>query len=187
MRAMKHQCSRESSLLLGRGQGGFTLLELMVTVTILGILVALAVPMFRETILNNRIVTQNNEFISGLNFARSEAIKRSDTVSVCASSNGTSCSASTSWSTGWIVFTDLNADGAVNAGIDTVLQVAPATTNGITISSPTFTYVRYTSSGMLNGTAGNFSLLKTGCTGLTARQIDVSVTGRVSTTKVACP
>jgi type IV fimbrial biogenesis protein FimT len=183
---MKHRQHEISIDLLGRDQRGFTLLELMVTITVLGILLGLSVPMFKETIQNNRIVAQNNEFISGLNYARSEAIKRSDTVALCPSTNGTSCTASTDWSTGWIVFNDLNADGALN-GAEVALQVGPATTDGITINSPTFQFIRYTASGMLSGAAGTFSLLKTGCVGLKARQIGVSVTGRVSTIKVACP
>jgi type IV fimbrial biogenesis protein FimT len=188
---MKHLQHEKSIQLLGRDQRGFTLLELMVSITVLGILLGLSVPMFRETILNNRIVAQNNEFISGLNYARSEAIKRSDTVSLCPSTDGATCAASTNWSTGWIVFADLNADGALNGaelGPTQPMQVGPATTDGITINSPTFQFIRYTASGMLlGGAAGTFSLLKTGCAGITARQIGVSVTGRVSTTKVACP
>jgi type IV fimbrial biogenesis protein FimT len=184
---MKHRRSAISSQLLGRSERGFTLLELMVAITVLGILLGLAIPSFRETIESNRIVAQNNEFVGSLHYARSEAIKRSDTVSLCPSTNGTSCATSTNWSTGWIIFTDLNANGALNSGIDTLLQARPATTDNITIGSTTFSFLRFSSSGMLVGTtAGTFSLLKTGCTGLKAREIGVSVTGRVSTKKVSC-
>ena len=76
----------------------------MVTVTVLGILLGLAVPSFTAAMRNNRIVAQNNEFIGALNYARSEAIRRSSTVSVCSSTNGTSCSTTSSWGTGWIFF-----------------------------------------------------------------------------------
>jgi len=191
MRPMKYRRLEKSIRLLGLGQRGFTIMELMLTILVLGILLGLSVPMFRETMLNNRIVASNNEFISGLNYARSEAIKRSDTVTVCPSTNGATCAASTNWSTGWIVFADLNADGALTGGElgpTQPMQIGPATTDGITINSPTVQFVRYSASGMLlGGAAGTFSLLKTGCTGNTARQIGVSVTGRVSTIKVACP
>ena len=50
-------------------------------------LLGLAVPSFLDTMRNNRLVAQNNEFIGALNFARSEALKRSDFVSVCASAD----------------------------------------------------------------------------------------------------
>ena len=187
---MKNRPSRERIHLLGHSQRGFTLLELMITITVLGILLGLAVPSFREAIQNNRIVSQNNEFITALNYARSEAIRRSDTVSVCSSANGTSCSTTTNWSTGWITFVDLNGDGNLN-GAEVVMQRGPPAMPNITVNSPaaggSLTNVRFSGNGMLSSTAGNFTLLKTGCTGLTARQIAVSVTGRVSTIKVACP
>jgi type IV fimbrial biogenesis protein FimT len=184
---MKHRQSGKSTQLLGHGRRGFSLLELMFALTVLAILLSLAVPTFSEVIQNNRIIAQNNEFISGLNYARSEAIKRSGSVSVCASADGATCAGNTTWSTGWIVFADLNSDGALN-GAEVVLQAGAATTDGIAITSPTLTSVRFTGAGRLPSAAaaGNFSLLKTGCTGLKARQIGVSATGRVSTTKVAC-
>ena len=72
---------------------------------------------------NNRIVSQNNEFIGALNYARSEAIRRSGSVSVCSSTNG-HLFGTTNWATGWIVFVDANADGTLNAsdGADALLQ-----------------------------------------------------------------
>lgn len=188
---MKNRPSTKRSHLLGRDQRGFTLLELMIAITVLGILLGLTIPTFREAIQNNRIVSQNNEFITALNYARSEAIRRSDTVSVCSSANGTACSTTSNWSTGWITFLDLNADGTLN-GAEVVMQRGPPAMPNITMNSPaaggSLTNVRFAGNGMLGTAAGGtFTLLKTGCTGLTARQIAVSVTGRVSTTKVACP
>ena len=107
----------------------------MITVTMIGILLGLAVPAFKEAIRNNRIVAQNNEFISALNYARSEAIRRSDTVSVCSSTNGTGCSTTTNWSTGWITFLDLNANGILD-GAEAVMQTSPPVMPGITLESP---------------------------------------------------
>ena len=76
---MKNRPYRNSTQLSGCRQRGFTLLELMVTVTVLGVLLGLAVPSFTAAMRNNRIVSQNNEFIGALNYARSEAIRRSST------------------------------------------------------------------------------------------------------------
>ncbi len=59
----------------------------MFTITVLGILLGLAVPSFMETMRNNRLIAQNNEFIAALNLARSEALKSSGPVSVCASAD----------------------------------------------------------------------------------------------------
>jgi type IV fimbrial biogenesis protein FimT len=186
---MKHLRSGKSIQLLGHGQRGFTLMELMVAVTVLAILLGLAVPTFRETIQMNRIVAQNNDFISTLNFARSEAIKRSDTVAVCPSTDGLTCAGAVAdWSTGWISFTDLNGDGDKN-GADIVLQAAPATTDNIVITTPAaLGFIRYNGSGMvLSAVASTFNVYETGCVGNKARTITVYATGRASTVTSACP
>ncbi|MCY1438175.1 Type II transport protein GspH [compost metagenome] len=87
----------------GIGQGGFTLTELMVTVSVIAILVAVAVPSFSDFVLRNRIKEYATDLASGLRIARSEALKRNAVVKVCASNNGTSCASSGGWEQGWIV------------------------------------------------------------------------------------
>lgn len=166
-------------------QRGFTLLELMTAITVLGVLLGLAIPSFRDIIRNNRVTTQTNDLVSALNYARSEALKRSNPVTACSSTNGTTCAGVNNWSTGWIVFTDINANGTLD-GADERLQQWPATTGGITLNSTTRAYVRYASTGMSSGSE-TFSLLKPGCVGNYARQITVSTTGRIGSAVVACP
>jgi type IV fimbrial biogenesis protein FimT len=117
--------------------------------------------------------------------ARSEAVKRASTVTVCPSTDAAGCSGSTTWNTGWISFADLNANGAVDAG-ETILQVAPAPAGTLALTSTSFTAVRYNASGMLMGPAGTFRLEKSGCTGDKAREISIAITERVSTTRVNC-
>lgn len=80
---------------------GFTLIELIVTIAIAAILLTIAIPNFRTFSMNNRMATQANDLITALNLARSEAVKRSANVTVCASSNSTSCTGT--WAQGWIV------------------------------------------------------------------------------------
>jgi len=105
------------------GQGGrvrgFTLIELMVTVTVLAILLAVAVPSFDGVRVSNRLTGYASALASSSQLARSEAIKRDAAVTLCASANGTSCDASGGWEAGWIVIsgtTVLQRQQPIDAG-----------------------------------------------------------------------
>jgi type IV fimbrial biogenesis protein FimT len=115
-------------------QGGATLLELMVTVSVAGVLVGAAVPAFLDFSVRNRIVSYSNEFIGTVNLARSEAIRRGATVSICHSNDNSTCSGT--WSDGWIVFvnTDGDSPAAVDAG-ETLIRAYPALESGFTLNS----------------------------------------------------
>ncbi len=112
---------------------GVTLIELLVTLSVASILLAVAAPGFRVFVQDNRLVTQINSFSSALMLAKSEALKRSSSVTVCPSTNGTSCSGSKVWSNGWLVFADSNRNGIVEVG-EEIIQVGPALTGGNTLS-----------------------------------------------------
>jgi type IV fimbrial biogenesis protein FimT len=113
--------------------GGFTLTEVLITIAIVGILTAVAVPNYQAFIINSRLTTQANEFLSMINLTRSEAVKRNTRVTMCKSSNGTTClvnpltDMTASWQPGWIVFVDANVLAADKVGIidagDTILKV----------------------------------------------------------------
>ena len=96
-----------------RYDSGYTLMELMVTITIAGVLLSIAIPNFTSVISSNRLTTYANELVTALNFARSEAIKRGQYVVV--SKTGTN------WEDGWNVFVDNDVSNAFNDDGDATL------------------------------------------------------------------
>lgn len=107
-----------------RSTAGFTVIELMVVITIVGVLAALAIPAFDDMIQNNRRTTTVNELLSNLMLARAEAAKRGQPVSLCGltSGGGTSCTGGTTWDYGWMVFVDPNGDGVIASAADILRQ-----------------------------------------------------------------
>lgn len=91
---------------------GFTLIELLVTITVSGILLAIAVPSFKSSLLNSARDSRTQEFIEALVFARSKAVALRRSVVMCASDNPTAaipvCNGSKGWESGWITFIDRN-------------------------------------------------------------------------------
>lgn len=100
-------------------QSGFTLLELMVTISVLAILLALGLPSFQGSLRSNRVATATNEMIASISLARSEAIRSTQGGGVCPSTNGTGCGGN--WSDGWLVWSDVNGNGALD-GSEPVLR-----------------------------------------------------------------
>jgi len=170
---------------------GFTLVELVTTMAVAGILVTLAVPSFSEVIKNNRLITQENDFVTTLNLARSEAIRRSSRITVCKSSDQVSCSSAGGWEQGWIAFNDVNGDGVVTNPATNVLRVHGALSNGVTLNGDAnlVDYISYVSSGATQKFAGGASATQPGLLIMCddrgfvsqAKGIQISATGRVST------
>ena len=66
---------------LNRSQG-FTLLELMITVAVAGILLGIAIPSFNQAIISNKLTTTSNNLVYALTMARSESIKRNAQINI---------------------------------------------------------------------------------------------------------
>ncbi|MEO8464310.1 MAG: GspH/FimT family pseudopilin [Gammaproteobacteria bacterium] len=89
---------------------GFTLLELLGTLAVAGILMALAVPSFRSIVLDSRRTADVNAFVLAVQVARSEAAKRSHSVILCKTLDWRRCGgAELRFDAGWMVFA--NVDG----------------------------------------------------------------------------
>lgn len=165
-------------------QSGFTLLELIVTISIASILVALAMPSFTYVTRSNRMSGQINDLLADMQFARAEAIKEGSDVVVCSSAAGTSCSAATTWQTGWIVFSDQNRNGAFDAG-ERILRVRGALSGGDTLQPQdgTTTAVRFNRDGFAVSLPGGalFTLHDAASTSALTRCLQVSLVGALNT------
>jgi len=122
---------------------GVTLIELLVVLVIVGIAAVIGLPNFAYAISKARMDGEISALLSGLNLARSEAVKRGLTVSVCPSINGSTCAAGTSWSSGWIV----QLDGPPSQLLQTASALSRDTlvsTSAATPAYPQFSSMGYT-------------------------------------------
>ncbi len=161
---------------------GITLTELLVVIGIAGILMAIGIPSFKYVTTANRIAGEVNGLLGDLQYARAEAIKEGQTVTVCASSNGTSCGNTTAWNGGWIVFQDPNANAQVDGG-ESVLRVQVPFTSSDTLTAANLQAVTFNREGFalnLNGTSLISAHDSTATQGYT-RCLAVTLVGELST------
>jgi len=119
---------------------GFKLIELVMTLAVVGIITATALPSFSEQMRRSRTRSVMADLRADLVYARSESTKRNQGVIACpASSTGTSCSAGTNWANGWIVCTDADNDLACDPSTDLApnpLRVHTAIPATLTLTGP---------------------------------------------------
>ena len=136
---------------------GFTLVELLLVLAIGAILTLIAVPSMSGFLSNQKLSSLNAVFLSSLNLARSEAIKRNGRAVLCKSANGSTCVNSGGWEQGWIVFHDANNNAQADPGETIVLQQA------VLVSGPRLSgnaqvahYVSFSASGSAKLVSGAF-------------------------------
>lgn len=139
---------------------GFTLIELMVSISVLAVLMAIATPSMQEVLMNSGATAQGNSLIGSLNNARSEAVKTGVAVRLTPVGG--------SWNNGWVVATDRNANGTLDAGDgDAIIEEHDKAEHGFLWTAATqpgagaVTRVTYAPTGMLTpSTAGLLFKLK---------------------------
>ena len=182
---------RAPSLRRPSAERGFTLVELLVTLTVAAILTAVAAPSMRSLLAGRATVSASDELANSLRVARSEAMKRGLTVSVCASASPNAatpaCSGGGSppWLSGWIVFVDRNNNGTIDAN-DRVIKVnVPSTRLKGLSENSNLGYVSFFANGLAGTAKAQFLLtpnLPVGSGEYTAKErtVCVVVAGRVS-------
>lgn len=114
-----------------RPADGFTIVELMVVITIIAVVMVFAIPSYKSVTTQSRMAGEINDLASDIELARSAAVKQGLTVTICPSTNPSAppstsapaCSGSTSWTTGWIVFIDTAGNQTFTTNGDTLLRV----------------------------------------------------------------
>lgn len=164
-----------------RQVAGFTLLELMVTISIMAILLAVAVPSFQGSLRSNRVATTSNELLASLSLARSEGIKSTRGGGVCASANGTSCG--TDWNQGWMVWTEKDGDGVYDTD-ETVVRYSQGKPRlQITGSAGT---IAFDGRGRIeSGAVARIGVVPEGVT-TPVRCVEINITGQARVRQAAC-
>ena len=104
---------------------GFTLVEVLVVLSITAIIVGVATPSFMNIIANNRVAAASSELLITLNLGKSEAIRSRQTTLLCKSPNGTQCDNGASWAGGLLLFQDDDNSGDVSND-ERIIKVIPA-------------------------------------------------------------
>lgn len=173
-----------------RNSSGFTLIELMVAVLLLTIVMITAVPYMRSILQNNRVTAATNDLITVLNLARSEAIKRGVTITVCPAANSNYTSCGNNWSSDWIIFVDPDGNGAfANNASEPLLRVQQMDASMVVSTTPAVSMASYSGQGFAAAGTANlvFSIAASNCTANHARTVSINAVGRISVTEAACP
>lgn len=113
---------------------GFTLIELMITIAVAAIGMALAYPSFTGLMRSNRVATGTNSLLAAFNLARTEALRSNRGGGVCPSADGQAC-AGGDWGAGVLVFTDVDSNGGWSAG-DTAVRYFDPSANLVFQAAP---------------------------------------------------
>ena len=166
-----------------RPERAFSLHDALVTLAVVSTFTAIAVPSLQQFVSNQRMNSAVNSLITALHFARSEAIKRNENVTLCPSVDGRDCldtdASDTAWENGYLLYLDRNENDTPDADETVVHIFGPST--GLRIrSSSGRNHVTYRSNGMASGSNLSFTFCTTNNSSL-PRTVIVANSGRVRT------
>jgi type IV fimbrial biogenesis protein FimT len=172
---------------------GFTLVELMVSVVIVAVVAAVAVPAFTDMATTHRLSSYAASLAASAQLARSEAVKVNKAVTMCRSANPTAdaavCASSGGWQQGWIVFRDDDGDGVKDAA-EPILLRQEALSADYSVNSDGSNALTFLPS-VVGTTSANFVIYRSRPTvSGSMRCLRISSTGRVAVetgTGTSCP
>ncbi|HEY6126248.1 MAG TPA: GspH/FimT family pseudopilin [Steroidobacteraceae bacterium] len=169
---------------LRSSRAGFTIVELMVTISLAAILLAVAIPSFRQMIASNRLTTQINDFVSAVNFARSEAITRNLNVSFCRVDDpeDDECSTDDGVWRNWIV---LGSNGTVMRRGEVTDASGISVSSTLTSDQIVFGANGLSTTGGLLVSDSQITVCSDMATGTNIRQITLGAGSRITTEKLS--
>ena len=189
MLEMKAPSRSLARLCTSKHAGGFTLVELMVTIAIATLLMMVAVPNYIAFQRNAMLSDAVNSFMTAVNTARGNAIKQGRRTYLVPLDG-------TNWSSGWRVYADVNWDGVYTVGTDELVFESAAPSSALTITTPTgsslaSSYLLFNGSGypkMSNGALATGKIVMTNA--YRSSTVNIDGTGRVRSCKTGttgCP
>jgi type IV fimbrial biogenesis protein FimT len=169
--------------------GGYTLIELMVVLTIAALLGSIAIPAMRTMLLNGRLTSGVNDLLASVSRARTEALKQQVPTAVCLTSNPTATTPTCDYAAarGWIVFVDSNGDWAHESG-EPVLERHTLLDSSVTVKADGDAILAFSATGFATPSGAHQALRNVifcdarGVVALapssTARALVVATTGR---------
>lgn len=157
----------------------------MIVMVIIAVLLAVGVPSFRDATLGSKLSGYANSLVASVRTARSEAIKRNATVSVCMSTNGTSCATAGTWEQGWIVMCP-TSDSLVcdSSGTGTlVITHQQALPSGFKVTEASSTSTIAFKPMGISSTSYVFTVCRSDPVGTQERVVNVYSTGRTSVSR----
>lgn len=140
-----------------RRSHGFTIIELMIVLLILAAILGIGVPSLTNLLRGGELKGQLSKFQGAVAFARNQAVQRREEIAICGSANGTTCAGSTDWSSGLIIFRDVDGNGSLtvadcNPAVDCLLRVVDGLAGQSSITA-TANWMRFDALGHLDGGA----------------------------------
>jgi len=170
-------------------QTGFSLVELIVTLAIAGILLAVGLPSFQDFMANSRMAETNNGLVSSIQLARSQSLNKLQAAGLCTSNSplddDATCNAGAGYQSGWIVYVDDNGNGTRDAAEEIVHRGEPVSAAfAFTPDTIYANQIYFNDAGASVNTAGapaSGSITLVYGDSIQTRVITVSANGRVST------
>lgn len=119
---------------------GFTLIEFMIAAAVAAIMLAVALPSYQSSIMNNRMTAETNRLVADIQLARSEAMKRGAAVIICPSADAAAATptcAASNWASGWLVFASGDSNATYTAGTDTLIKASEVNAGELLIGANT--------------------------------------------------